>query len=211
MDRYTSASRGRPKRDSRRGAALMIAIIVLTALMLLAIPFAAFMRRQHAAGTQALHSARAESGEAGGLSHAYAALALGQPGAENDANPFPYNDPNVDTLWEFRVTLRTRIPAASPPWPVPVDDLGMGGDTFHVENALGLPNDGDPETVDGYIRVDAEWMAYSHMVHVDPPGPVPYIPGGELTVLAAHRGLFGTAEVPRTRSPRSTSTPPPTA
>ncbi|GAF73451.1 unnamed protein product, partial [marine sediment metagenome] len=125
MDPHTSASRARPGPDGRRGAALMIAIIVLTALMLLAIPFAAFMRRQHAAGTQALHSARAESGEAGALSHARAALGLGQPGAENDANPFPYDDPQVDTLWEFRVTLRTQISAIT------------GPDTFVVDDALG--------------------------------------------------------------------------
>jgi len=160
----------------------MIAIIVLTALMLLAIPFAAFMRRQHASGTQALHSARAKAGEAGALGHAQAALGLGQPGAENDANPFPYNDPNVDTLWEFRVTLRTQVAGGG---------FGTGTVSFAVDDALGLPNDGDPETVDGYIRVDGEWMAYSDLTGLTSASTT-----ASLDVNAAHRGLFGTAEVP---------------
>ncbi len=182
-------ARPRQRPDSRRGAALMIAIIVLTALMLLAIPFAAFMRRQHAAGTQALHAARAESGQAGGLSHALAALRLGQPGAENSANPFPYNDPNVDTLWEFHVTLRTLISAGS--------SIGAATVSFAVDDALGLPNDGDPQTVDGYIRVDAEWMAYSNVTWAVPPTSTS-------ATLALHddpstpgvdgRGLFGTLQ-----------------
>jgi len=161
----------------------MIAIIVLTALMLLAIPFAAFMRRQHAAGTQALHSARAESGEAGALSHAQAALGLGQPGAENSGNPFPYDNPQVDTLWEFRVTLRTQVAGGG---------FGTAAVSFAVDDALGLPNDDNDETIDGYIRVDNEWMAYSDITWVLPPTST----SATVVVGADHRGLFGTVDAP---------------
>lgn len=174
--------------DSRRGAALLIAIIVLTALFLLAIPFAAFMRRQHASGTQALHTARARYAEAGALSHARVVLCQGLSNIEDPANPFPFNDPNVDTLWEFRVTLRT---TADQPLGFAdlngdgIDDIALR--TFQVADALGLPNDGDQTTVDGFIRVDHEWMAYSHVA-----GLTPSATTGTLTVLAEHRGLFGT-------------------
>lgn len=174
--------------DSRRGAALLIAIIVLTALFLLAIPFAAFMRRQHASGTQALHTARARYAEAGALSHARVVLCQGLSNIEDAANPFPFDDPDVDTLWEFRVTLRTTADEALGFADLNgdgIDDIALR--TFQVADALGFPNDGDQSTVDGFIRVDDEWMAYSHVA-----GLTASATTGTLTVLAEHRGLFGT-------------------
>ncbi|MCK4284200.1 MAG: hypothetical protein KAX44_07775, partial [Candidatus Brocadiae bacterium] len=175
--------------DGRRGAALMIALIVLTALFLLAIPFAAFMRRQHASATQALHMANARFGQAGALNHAQTVLAQGLYAIERErglsttpADLFPFNDPDVDTLWEFRITLRTQVTAA---W----DDAGDR--MLRVQDALGFPNDGNLETVDGYVRVgdgaNQEWMAYSNVENLDPAAMA-----GDLRVKLEHRGMFGT-------------------
>jgi len=49
----------------RRGVALLIAIAVLAAMFLMAVPFAVFMRMQHSAGTQGLRMAQAHYGETG--------------------------------------------------------------------------------------------------------------------------------------------------
>jgi hypothetical protein len=165
----------------------MLAIIVLAALFLLALPFAVLMRMQHASGTQALHAARAHAAADGALSHAMAVVAQG---LENRPNAFPFNSARVDTLWEFHVTLRTRA----------ATDIGDGSQdrTFAVENAIGFPNDNNPDTVDGFIRVDDEWMAYSHIPTYDPSDPLynPHSPGAVLCVRRQHRRLFGTKAVP---------------
>jgi hypothetical protein len=163
---------------------MLIAIMVLAALFLLALPFAVLMRLQHSASTQALHTSRARTGDAGALNQARAVLAQGDYQIEEDSPVFPFDDPDVDTLWEFHTTLRTTVSAGSS-----IPD--SGGGTFDVENALGFPSDGNPDTLDGYIRVEDEWMAYCD---VDIPGPTATFPGGEVTVPAAGRGLFGTAE-----------------
>jgi len=167
----------------------MLALIVLAAMFLLALPFAVFMRMQHGSGTQALHAVRARAGAQGAVSHAIAVLSRGVYALEDQAfasaTPdafFPFNDPAVDTPWEFHVTLRTRATAST---------LGAaGGGTLTVENALGFPNDGDDNTVDGYIRVNNEWLAYVRRDDMDPSSAD--FPHGTLTVLDEHRGLFGT-------------------
>ncbi|MFO7957482.1 MAG: hypothetical protein R6X33_10345 [Candidatus Brocadiia bacterium] len=182
----------------RRGVALLIAIGVLAAMFLMAVPFAVFMRMQHSAGTQGMQTAQARYGEAGALNHARSVLYQGYGPVEQQRqddfddgdidDPFPFGNPEMDSLWEFRVTLRTTLTSA----------LGEADTDFEVERALGFPNDGDPETVDGYIRVDEEWMAYSHIEDLgdedptNPDEPGPSFPGGRLTVRAEHRGLFGT-------------------
>jgi len=174
----------------RRGVALLVALAVLTAMFLLAVPFAVFMRMQHSSATSALRAARAHYGEAGATGHARGVLFHGLTAAERQQPPppFPFGNGDVDTPWEFRVTLRTRAAGS----------LGDGTSDrpLAIEQALGFPNDGDPDTVDGYVRVDGEWMAYSHVTGHDdgndPPGPGPDFPGATLTVLQEHRGLFGT-------------------
>jgi len=186
--------------DPRRGAALLIAVIVLTAMFLLAVPFAAYMRRQHATSTQAVQMAKARFGEAGALAQARTVLYRGvdvtEAAAATSANPddfFPFNDPDVDTLWEFRVTLRTRT--TSPP--------GPGNVNIPVEDAVGLPRDGDPGTIDGFVMVDdgthREWMGYSDITGLSGASK-----SGSLVVRAENRGLFGTAETDFSASPAAT-------
>jgi hypothetical protein len=170
--------------DGRRGAALMLALIVLAALFLLALPFAVFMRMQHGSGTQSLHTARARAGSQGALSHAKAVLSWGIESRERTDPIFPFDNPDVDTPWEFHVTLRTRTTEQ-------VGDAGANR-TFEVANAVGFPTDGDPGTVDGYIRVDTEWMAYSD---ITPHTPNPPQVNRTLRVRSEDRGLFGTAAV----------------
>lgn len=187
-------------RDRRRGAALLMIIIVLTALFLLALPFAVLMRLQHTAATQALNTDRAASGEAGALSQARVVLSQKLLGM----TAFPFNNPSADSLWQFHVTLCTTVTDPNGVGPPSADQ------TFEVGDALGLSNDSvsgttdsNPETVDGYIRVDDEWMAYSQVQVYSPTNPGPLntpLPGGQfpaglITVKAANRGLFGTSAV----------------
>ncbi len=201
------------RHDSRRGSALLIAVMVLTALFLLGVPFAIFMRMQHTSATQALHKARAVSGEGGAHGHARAVLYQGwaEQARIDTGLPdlFPFDDPAVDTLWEFRATLRTRLaetPAGG--WgddlpdtpPAPPDDNVIWGPPvsepltqFVVDNALGFPTDGNDQTIDGYIRVDDEWMAYSHVDQLDTAPANDRFPMGRVSVRAEHRGLFGSA------------------
>jgi hypothetical protein len=177
--------------------ALLIAIIVLTALFLLAVPFAVFMRLQHSAGTQALEMARARFGETGALNHARTVLQQGIDAIEPAPVParpelFPFNNRDVDTLWEFHVPLRTRAASLLDY----IDADGNGYDdvaqrTFQVDDALGFPNDGNDQTVDGYIRVEDEWMGYSDVTGLGPTSPC----AGTLYVRAENRGLFGTTAV----------------
>ncbi|MCD6416039.1 MAG: hypothetical protein J7M08_05020, partial [Planctomycetes bacterium] len=177
---------------ARRGVALVITVAVLTAMFLLAVPFAVFMRMQYRAGTQAVDMARARYGETGAVNHARYLLFAGTSQHETDEPVFPFDDKDVDTLWEFRTTLRTRLSAGAS---IPAG--GAGPFQFQVDDALGLPNDGDPETVDGYVRVDDEWMAYSDIEDLatsdDLPEAGPNFPGGKLMVRSENRGLFGAA------------------
>ncbi|MFW6119239.1 MAG: LamG-like jellyroll fold domain-containing protein [Planctomycetota bacterium] len=170
--------------ERRRGVALIIAVMVLAALFLMAVPFAVFMRMQHGAGTQGVQMARARHGEAGALGQARLALAQGHFASEQARPIFPYDNPHVDTPFEFRVTLRTLLE----------DELEDASDdrVVQVANALGFPNDGDDETVDGYIRVEDEWMGFSDVALHDPEDPGSLFPGGALLVREQHRGLFGT-------------------
>ncbi|KPK66078.1 MAG: hypothetical protein AMK73_01130, partial [Planctomycetes bacterium SM23_32] len=171
--------RGAAPSDPRRGAAMLIAIMVLAALFLLGMPFAVLMRLQHSAGTQALHTSRARTGDAGALNVARVVLEQGSYVVEAESPVFPFDNADVDTLWEFRTTLRTSTLAA----------FGVGADTILVDNALGFVNDGDPETVDGFLRVGDEWLAYSH---VDMSVGSFFTNGGVGVADALHRGLFGT-------------------
>ncbi|MFO8006939.1 MAG: hypothetical protein R6V05_04300, partial [Candidatus Brocadiia bacterium] len=176
------------KADDRRGVALIIAVAVLTAMFLMAVPFAVFMRLQHSAGTQALHTGRARHGYAGALGYARNVLYQGLDEYENgawvDTPMFPFDDPDVDTPWEFRVTMRTRLTGGG---------IGTGAADLPLATALGFPNDGDDTTVDGYVRVGEEWMAYSHIRELDPSAAD--FPAGTLEVAQHHRGLLGTEEI----------------
>ncbi len=207
------------KMADRRGVALLIALAVLATMLLMAVPFAAYMRMQHRAGTQALQRARARYGEEGAVNHARAVLNQGLVSEEQDESRrvFPFDDPYVDTRWEFTVTLRTKlctpVPGTIPhpsdllTWPVDPDNKIPEPATpdnphdepcaFVVDNALGFPHDKNMETVDGYIRVTQgnreEWMGYTHLVHLDPEDPdVTYFPGALLVVPEELRALFST-------------------
>jgi hypothetical protein len=179
--------------DGRRGIAMLIGIMVLAALFFMALPFAVFMRQQHSSATQALQMTRAHYGESGAIAHAkdvlynnYTAQTL-PPGVHL---PFPWYDTALNSAYNFHVTLRTTTIGAT---------AGTGALTFDVANALGWPNDGNANTVDGYIRVGDEWMAYSNITGLDngatPPGPGANFPRATVVVDAAGRGLFGTAAV----------------
>ncbi len=169
--------------EPRGGVALIIAVMVLAALFLMAMPFAAFMRAQHRTSTQAMQTAQARYGEAGALAHARTVLAQGHFASEQTRPVFPYDNPHVDTPFEFRVTLRTVLEDGVP-------DDGEAG--VEVANALGFPNDGDEETVDGYLLINDEWVGYSDVALHDPADPGTLFPGGTLLVREEHRGLFGT-------------------
>ncbi len=168
----------------RRGVALIIAVAVLTALFLLGVPFAVFMRMQHSASTQAVQTARAEAGRHGGLNHTKKLLYQGV----NEPGPFPFEDADVDTLWERRVRLRTTVDSYS---------ASLDTQILTVNHGLGFPNDGNLNTVDGYLRVDEEWLAYNHVQEL-----YPHWPTAELVVRPWNRGLFGTSE--QTPSPGAT-------
>ena len=166
------------KLRDRRGVALLIALAVLTAMLFMAVPFAAYMRMQHSAGTQALENARARSGQQGAINHARHVLARGA--SSQEPGTFPYDDPDVDTPWEFRAVLSTTVSGVAT---MPNGDL-----VIEVRSAVGFPNDGDDRTIDGYIRVDDEWMAYADIAGQDASSPR----SGTLLVPDNMRGLFGT-------------------
>ncbi len=188
VEMNTTKSHTRPFAERRRGIAMLIGIVVLAALFLMALPFAVFMRQQHTSSTQALHTAQARYGDHGAVNHAKTLLYQGmlqREQARHDGEGLgtlshiePFDDPQVDSLHEFHVTLRTRLAAG----------IGDGADTLDVDSALGFPSDGDTETVDGYIRVGEEWMGYSHVVIDMGTDGMP----GTVEVEAEHRGLFGT-------------------
>ncbi len=178
------------KADDRRGVALIIAVAVLTAMFLMAVPFAVFMRLQHSAGTQALHTARARNGYTGALG--YARNVLYQGSYYDGMLDAPFQSADVDTLWEFRATMRTVVEETELQY-ADVDEDGrddVAERKFGVKSALGLPNDGDPDTLDGYLRVGEEWVGY---YDVDIDTEVGQFPGGTVTVRRQDRGAFGTS------------------
>lgn len=191
----------------RRGVAMLIAIVVLAALFFMAVPFAVFMRQQHSTSTQAVQMARARAGEEGATDHATVLLQQGYGPTEQkrmaawDTNgdgqvdagePVgdyrPFDDPDVDTLWEFRATLRTRLSAAESSG---TDSDGDPVQVLDVDSGVGFPSDGNEKTLDGYVRVDQEWLGYTHAVIDTTSSGLP----ATLYVRDQHRGMFGTSEV----------------
>jgi len=187
---------------------------VLAAMFLMAVPFAVFMRMQHSAGTQGLRMAQAHYGETGAADHAKTVLFQTLRSTEQRRSDdfaagdveavFPYDNPDVDSVWEFNVTLRTRLwdDGDADPEEIVIQESGSADYSFRVDRAVGFRNDGDPDTVDAYIRLDDEWMAYLHLaghgdaINSDTPGAE--FPGGTLTVRDEHRGLFGTERAAHT-------------
>ena len=158
----------------RRGIAMLIGIMVLAALFFMALPFAVYMRQQHSSATQALEMTRARFGQSGAVAHAKNVLYEGYEanrastrcgrchGRHADGHPsqFPLDNPDVDTAWEFHVTLRTRITGAQYLPPARRPDL-QGRGRPGLAQRRRRRDRGRLHPGGGPRRGNQEWMSYS--------------------------------------------------
>lgn len=198
-----------PGARGRRGVAIIMVMVVLAGLIALAAPFVLSMLLQSRSARSDLTEAQARAGAEAAVDHAIAQLhkLVKAPGYDGTPDMDTLDELKIDMtmpgvnvnvqdprglLWSARVedeqgklNLQTVPPAVLGNLlnsATLAERAGKGANMLLVDDAGAFWSDGDPATVDGYIRVGSDTVAYSHVQGTS----ITLAPQGDYALLNNH-------------------------